>query len=242
MPTLYKFRPLNNCDDFKRIREIIANNTVWFSPLWDQNDSMEAVYNTSHIPGNLEQFLAQSKMKAKICSFSSENGLYHPLMWANYASGFKGVAIEIEPSMEDKIHEVIYRIDPTQIPACLTHEEMVRTIITSKSKIWKHESEFRAIQQNDSNQSKGEAHIFGNIKSIIFGKPYGATLNFSDIYKNSEKLQLYIRLANKTIRLANAMKLQRKVSYLMNTPTGPVVKIRELETDEDFCTSEVTSG
>ena len=44
---LYKFRPLANCDDLKRIKQIVEEKKFWCSRLWDLNDPMEGVYHNS---------------------------------------------------------------------------------------------------------------------------------------------------------------------------------------------------
>ncbi|MGP8329849.1 MAG: hypothetical protein ACT6FF_05985 [Methanosarcinaceae archaeon] len=44
---LIKFRPLANLDDLKRAKQIIENGKFWCSKLWNLNDPMEGVYETS---------------------------------------------------------------------------------------------------------------------------------------------------------------------------------------------------
>ena len=167
MSLLYKFRALANCDNFVRAKNILSKKAFWFSPLWDQNDSMEAIYNPNLIPLEQEQKIFAEKRKTRICSFSSAKGLYHPLMWAHYACGFKGIAFEVETTKNVKVHEVIYRDNPTLISSGATPDDTVLAIITSKSSIWEYESELRITKMTDADGKGGIAKTVGTIQSCL---------------------------------------------------------------------------
>ena len=51
IPLLYKFRSLVSCHDLERAKRINSKKLFWFSSLWDQNDSMEAIYMVSDPAG-----------------------------------------------------------------------------------------------------------------------------------------------------------------------------------------------
>lgn len=233
MSLLYKFRPLANCDNFLRAEKIVTSREFWFSPLWDQNDSMEAIYNPQQIPPDQERNITPEKLRTRICSSSSEKGLYHPLMWAHYACGFKGIAIEVEvkTTKSVKVHEVVYRNNPTLITAGATDKETAHSIITSKSRIWEHESELRVTIETEPGGKKGIPKNVGKINSVILGAPYKMISNVKDIYSNTTALELYQTLFNSLRKVADENGIKTKLASLIITPTGPAVEIRNLEGD-----------
>lgn len=189
---------------------------------------MEAIYDSHTISLDQEPKITPQKLRTRICSFSSEKGLYHPLMWAHYACGFKGIAIEVETSKGDEVHEVIYRENPTLISERATFHETVHAIITSKSRLWEYESEMRVTVETDPGGKVGTKEKVGTIRSIILGKPYNMISNAGEIYANSATLELYLKLANKLINVANENNIETKLAYLISTPTGPEVEVRNL--------------
>lgn len=157
-------------------------------------------------------------------------------MWALYASGFKGVAIELDPDPDPKIdiQEVIYRDNPTSVCRGKTIEDTVLGIMSSKSRIWEYESEVRLFIKT-TNKMKGEglAYKAGSIRSVILGKPYETISNISEIYDNSELLKSYKKRAREILEIAKSKGVSTKISYITISPTGPVVTIRECN-DGDF--------
>lgn len=235
MPSLYKFRPLASCVDFARATTILKDRLFWFSPLWEQNDSMEAIYNPDRVSAVSESRIPIAKMQRRICSFSTELELTKPLMWAHYAYGFKGFVIKIEPDKEVKVHPVTYRIDPTEIPMPSKYSirKKVNDIITSKSMIWIDENEQRVIKDISSGNGKnGILCRVGDIKSIIIGKPYAMALNHAEIYSANIVLQAYQKRAINIINLAKSEGIAIRIAYLATSNFGPRVEIRDLESDD----------
>ena len=172
---IYKLRALTNCDELNRIKEIINTNKFWCSKFHEMNDPMEGVYHTSRV--DLIEKIYDEKQSYKICSFSAKKGFENPAMWGYYASGFRGVAIEIEA--EDDIFEVKYR---TKLNKSMNAKE----ILTMKFRAWKHEAEYRFLKQNIENLEQ-----IGNITKVYIGSPYNNINNESNVLRNNQVLQKY---------------------------------------------------
>ena len=110
MSNLFKFRSIADRQDFERARKIIETGEFWCSKLWEMNDPMEGVY--AHATEELEDWqignLFSMKNNYVMCSFSGEKALIDPLMWGYYASGFKGISIEVEVEDVPEIRKVSY--------------------------------------------------------------------------------------------------------------------------------------
>lgn len=73
-------------------------------------------------------------------------------MWAHYASGFDGLAIEVElPDRDERIKNVAYRgvfghvaIDQADDPSRVAHE-----ILSSKYQEWEYEREVRVLNHGE---------------------------------------------------------------------------------------------
>lgn len=103
---LYKYRSLR---DFKFFIDIILKQRLYSSPYFELNDPMEGqyLYNRGELSKELVQAIKGEKEKFRICSLSKEPE--HPLMWAHYADGHKGVVIGVTVN-KDKydVRPVIY--------------------------------------------------------------------------------------------------------------------------------------
>lgn len=105
---LYKFRPLANQTDFDRAKAILETGCFWCSKFFDLNDPMEGVYK------GIKNYFAE-KDRYKICSFSGKKAFRDPVMWAYYANGFKGMAIETAICNETKVKAMEYiKVQPTE--------------------------------------------------------------------------------------------------------------------------------
>jgi hypothetical protein len=103
---------------------------------------------THPIRGRAKEIIS-AKRKYKVCSLA---GIFDShLLWSHYASGFDGVAIEIDlPDRHHKIKEVDYRgvCAYVNMSECSSEEDAARDILFSKNKEWKYEKEIRIL--NDS--------------------------------------------------------------------------------------------
>jgi len=116
---------------------------------------MEGIFAYSYSSTNERDFsgllddIKLRKKKIKVCSLSTTFDCH--LLWAHYAAGFTGMAIEVElPDRDSKIKPVTYEgvfasvnIENETIPA-----ETAKRILSSKYVEWKYEEEVRIL--NDS--------------------------------------------------------------------------------------------
>jgi hypothetical protein len=135
---------------------------------------------------NLEvEEVFEEKKRWKVCSFSGEEALKNPIMWGYYASGFRGIAIEIEidPKKMRRINYSEHRPNLDEYK-CLSTEEQVDKILTTKLRCWKHEDEYRYLKKSDESE-----HQIGKITKVYFGKPHSIfvptvkTVNSSPIWQ-----------------------------------------------------------
>ena len=190
MLTLYKFRPLGDCESCQRAEEILETGRFWCSPIWEQNDAMEGVYtyfNSADAAQQLHEVFSVKNRK-RICSFSGEFALTKPTMWGHYANGFKGIAIRVEIE-EGTVRKVRYRNDPeawTGVIRGETTEAKVVRILTTKLTSWRTEREYRYLTDDPSPKQK-----IGKITGVCFGEPYCEVQNMHQVVDHSHKLQSY---------------------------------------------------
>lgn len=193
---LYKFRSLCTERDFERIDEIIRTSCFWTSTFFDMNDPMEGVFyfplSTNEKMTIFTRYILSQKNSYKICSFSQT--FENPLLWGHYASGFKGVAIEIDVDGND-IYKVNYMNSIVDIkldgqPA----DDIVKEILTTKLTPWAYEREYRFLKKIEDNKQK-----IGKISKVYFGNPYGNLYNTKEIRPKAivEYLDLRERLIEK---------------------------------------------
>lgn len=191
---LVKFRSLANKKDLDRTINIITTGEFWCTKLWNMNDPMEGVYNTSN--RDIIPKLFTEKNKYVICSFSDNSDdnirkkpLQNPLLWGYYANGFKGIAIEIEVD-ESNVKKVDY-ISRTDIDNLIGEgsldEDIAREIMTKKLKCWNLEYEWRYLKASNEDSYK-----IGKIIRVYIGRPYITTENYKEIALNSNPLKNYL--------------------------------------------------
>lgn len=189
--TLYKFRPLGDCESFKRARDIITTGKFWCSPIWELNDPMEGVF--TFYEGESQKVLDRifsDKSRYRICSFSGKPALKDPKMWGYYGNGFRGIAVEIQVPAQ-KVREVKY-CEGMENLLCTCERDrdsFVKRILTTKLKLWSHENEYRYLDKEDGNS--GCCREIGRITSVYFGEPYWNTENARQIRESSQALQDY---------------------------------------------------
>jgi len=135
--------------------DILFNNRLYCADWTSLNDPMEGIFAYSYSSTNERDFsgllddIKLHKKKIKVCSLSTTFDCH--LLWAHYAAGFTGMAIEVElPDHDSKIKPVTYEgvfasvnIENETIPA-----ETAKRILSSKYVEWKYEEEVRIL--NDS--------------------------------------------------------------------------------------------
>lgn len=197
---LYKFRSLSEKGSLKRVTTIIKTGEFWCSPLWDQNDPMEAVYIDWRESEKDLPDLFEEKNKYQICSFSSEEALVNPLMWGYYADGFKGVAIEIDATVggDDGAREVDY---VPESPGVDGGENEICKVLTTKLEAWTHEKEYRFLHERGRGPRK-----FGKITAVYFGSPYGFVMNREQVSDASAAIKKYDRRKERLLKISRSMK------------------------------------
>lgn len=162
---VYRFRSDQNPE---YTVDILLNRRLYCAHWRDLNDPMEGtcstlVINEEHKRQQARQAIYNEKVKLRICSLSTTYKKH--TMWAYYANGFKGLAIELEID-EKKLHRVDYasgaRIQEWADGS--SPNKIARDILTKKHSDWKDEHEFRLLH---------DAQYFqlapGSIRGIILG-------------------------------------------------------------------------
>lgn len=110
------------------------------------------------------QQIVNEKQKIKVCSLSKT--FKSRRLWAHYASGFTGIAIEID--FKSKMHDLEKVSYEKNLPHVSFNQHQsnqaeVRKILTHKHKEWSYEREFRILH------SQKKYSIQGMITSVLCG-------------------------------------------------------------------------
>lgn len=139
---LYKYRSL---DDLWILLDIVINNQVWCANWGALNDPFEGRFD-AHFDDDFINNVTEKRDKWRICALSKN--LDNCLLWSHYASGHKGIAIEIEIP-ED--HSNLEKINYSPFTPLFTEREQSQLdqkhLFTIKSLEWKYEKEYRILFQ-----------------------------------------------------------------------------------------------
>lgn len=149
----FKFRPSSQIGF---AFDIIFNQRLHCADWSRLNDPMEGMfaYSSSSTngedPKKIVEQVIREKQRLKICSLSRTFDCH--LLWAHYASGFNGVAIEVElPENSPKVRTVVYRgvfaqfsLDQAAQPSITAQE-----ILSSKYREWEYEREVRVLHNEE---------------------------------------------------------------------------------------------
>lgn len=200
---LIKFRSLADEEDLCRVIRTIKTGEFWCSKLWDMNDPVEGVYSTLLNKKEIyEKF--NEKNSFVICSFSSEDALYEPLLWGYYANGFKGIAIVIEINEEDVLKHNengnMPHIENVNGAMCNVKymnwsdwkkfnmsNSSVQDIITRKLRNWETEKEYRFLKKASDGW-----HKISKVEQVCLGDPYSNVDNSEDIMEKSKTINKYL--------------------------------------------------
>jgi hypothetical protein len=180
---LYKLRSLRTCTDLERAIDILQTGKFWCSRFSELNDPMEGHFSSYWAEG-FEDAQIQ-KRRYRICSFAEGSALKDPRLWGYYACGFRGIAIEILPGVNEVV-EVIY--DDEDIVLTNLNPDKVKEVLCTKLKIWTYEGEYRFLRIEEENRNK-----IGTIKAVYYGDPYHNMVNNKDIHSSNIVLQNYSR-------------------------------------------------
>jgi hypothetical protein len=137
--------------------DIMINQRLYCSDWKDLNDPMEGMYAYSYgrntdrsIVEEIVKGIRESKRKYKICSLSAT--FDSCLLWAHYAGGFDGVAIEVDlPDNNPNIRKVESRgiFAYVDMERFQSEEAAARTILFSKYSEWEYEKEIRILNETE---------------------------------------------------------------------------------------------
>ena len=230
---LYKFRPLSNDADFKRLKEILTTGRFWCSQFTELNDPMEGAFSihlTQNINMEIENVLSQ-KLSYKFCSFADKNGFKTPLLWDYYANGFKGVAVEIE--VEDEIAKE-WKIDYQPKIPTFGPEVTPQKILQTKLSIWVHENEYRFIKE-----SAEDKHEIGKIINIYFGDPYKIFQNSDNVGQKSTSFKRYDCYRSILKNIANQNEIDCYLVTIIDKENPTIKSIKFKSDNEGMCADEM---
>lgn len=192
---LYKFRPLANESQIKRIKDIIEYG-FYCCDFLSFNDMNEGVFT---INGKNVKIEVSEKQKYRICSFSGVNALNSQLMWGHYANAGMGIVIEVHVT-EGKCSQ----IKQVKYVNSADNLNSIEKILTRKSEVWKYEDEFRYLSKKyDTDNVK-----IGDLVKIHFGTPYKTLNNYDDIKDKHTKLKEYLKLKNELEEFCEEKKIE----------------------------------
>jgi hypothetical protein len=146
----YKFR---SASQLQYAFDIIINNRLYCSDWRQLNDPMEGMFGYSTRATDEQDHsdqvadIIRHKKNLLICSLSRTFDCH--LLWAHYASGFEGMAIEVElPDNAPNVRVVQYRgvFAHVAFDDLFNAERVAEEILSSKYKEWEYEREVRILQ------------------------------------------------------------------------------------------------
>lgn len=147
---LYKYRSLEN---YKYFVDIIIKERLYAANYKELNDPMEGQYLYSNTPtsNRFSEIITNLKQQIRIVSLSREEN--HPLMWAHYANGHRGVAIGVEVDENvNFVKKINYTSSFLKLEDFegLPDIEVARTILSNKINVWSYEQEERILVEDNS--------------------------------------------------------------------------------------------
>jgi|HubBroStandDraft_6_1064221.scaffolds.fasta_scaffold322229_2 hypothetical protein len=149
---LYRYRAIENLD---RELESIEHAYLYCAPYKDMNDPMEGLYSSSKrlkMNSNYDRIrreILSSKRQVGVCSFSE---IYnHELMWAHYASQFRGICISYDlfdllkylPA-DASFVRVFYNEEVPNVGLTKrSPDELAKMVLSYKNHRWLYEREWR---------------------------------------------------------------------------------------------------
>jgi hypothetical protein len=143
----YKFR---SSKPFARTLDIICEGRLHCADWTKFNDPREGFFEYSLADKQKAQAIRSAKRQYRICCLSKSVG--SRLLWAHYASGFDGLAIEVELP-DDRNNGPIYDVNyewslPNADAQFGDPDTLALSFLRRKDKEWCYENEVRIIQGN----------------------------------------------------------------------------------------------
>jgi hypothetical protein len=159
-PMLYRYRSIPDMAILNRELKAIKEQYIWASRYKEMNDPMEGFYEpSSRVLGhsefaNVARNIVSQKLVLGLCSFCDSKD--NELMWAHYASNYKGVAVGYRTTvllqgLSDDAHLVRMSYGGVPPPIGIHdiadgHDAAIR-ILSHKKASWGYEREWRVIGQ-----------------------------------------------------------------------------------------------
>lgn len=150
----YKFK---GAEQIPHAFDIIFNSRLYCADWSNLNDPMEGMFAYSYKSGSTKEEdvkrkveqIVQEKKQLRVCSLSETFDCH--LLWSHYASGFSGLAIEVElPEDSPAIRTVAYRgvFAGLSVDGHINPMEAAETILSSKYSEWSYEREIRVLHRD----------------------------------------------------------------------------------------------
>lgn len=148
----YKFRAVEN---FNFVIDILINKRLYCGNARSLNDIMEGDVRVGNDRGREVEVLetgleiGRELNKYRVCALSKT--FNNHLLWAYYAGGFTGMAIEVDLPDSD-VTEVTYSDEFIYLSELIdshNKEMIVRKVLSKKYKAWSHEQEVRIITTSE---------------------------------------------------------------------------------------------
>ena len=149
----YKFR---GADQIPFALDVMFNNRLYCADWTKLNDPVEGMFVYSYASDGGNDYkkevgqIIEEKKRLKVCSLSRTFDCH--LLWSHYASGFSGLAIEVElPDDHPEVKVVDYRgvFAFVSMEEHCSASEIADRILASKYSEWSYEQEVRILRQGE---------------------------------------------------------------------------------------------
>jgi hypothetical protein len=146
----FKFRSAEN---LHLLLDILVHNRLYCAPVSALNDIREGDVRVGNDDGRFKEVDAFGReverelQTLRVCSLSK--AVENHLLWAHYAGGYTGIAVEVEIPDED-ISSVEYSDDfifLSEFQGRTTPEDCARSVLLKKYPDWQYENELRIISK-----------------------------------------------------------------------------------------------
>ena len=149
----YKFRSPNQ---IAYSFDALFNNRLYCADWETLNDPVESIFGYNHLTSTQTDYskvvteIEREMKKLRVCSLSKTFDCH--LLWAHYASGFSGLAIEVEiPDQAEEIKHIHYGgvFSLVSMENRGTASDIAESVLTSKYQEWAYEQEVRILSDKD---------------------------------------------------------------------------------------------
>jgi hypothetical protein len=146
---LFKYKSLDN---LWHVLDIVVNQQLYCAHWSELNDPLEGRYLLSLGKRNqkLESTMTEKIEKARdayrVASLTADPTNF--LMWSHYASGHKGIVIEVDVDEREELYKVVYSPFSSVFTNKLRTKEDMRHLFNGKTPEWEYEQEYRVITES----------------------------------------------------------------------------------------------